>query len=75
MDISETRWCPHGKRFDDECAQCETPTRFTWRPENATPAHITIRVFANGASAGLLTMRNEEYDDFKRLLSPARVKP
>lgn len=23
LDISETRWCAHGKRFDDECNQCE----------------------------------------------------
>ena len=23
MDIESTRWCPHGKRYDDYCFECE----------------------------------------------------
>lgn len=36
--------------------------RFTLRVDGApTPAHTTIRLFVNGASAGLLTLRTDEY--------------
>lgn len=44
--------------------------RFTFRVVETTPAHETMRVFVNGASAGLLTMRNEEAAYFRRVLSP-----
>lgn len=35
-------------------------TVFTVRVESVTDAHVTVRVFANGASTGLLTMRQHE---------------
>lgn len=44
--------------------------RFSLSPYEARPGseHTTVRVFVSGASAGLLTMRNEELADFKRRL-------
>ena len=48
--------------------------KFTFRTEGApTPAHETMRVFVNGASAGLLTMRTEEAAAFKRALAPLGI--
>lgn len=26
IDIESTRWCEHGKRFDDYCVKCNTDT-------------------------------------------------
>lgn len=33
------------------------------------PAHVTVRVFANGGSCGLLTMRVDEFLDLRAMLS------
>jgi hypothetical protein len=35
-------------------------TVFTVRVESLNAPHVTVRVFANGASTGLLTMRQHE---------------
>ena len=37
-------------------------------PFAALASHTTFRVFVNGASAGLLTLRNGEFRDFAQLL-------
>lgn len=26
-DITETRWCKHGRRYDDECPECDEEER------------------------------------------------
>lgn len=43
-------------------APAMTAHRYAFRVEReaVTPVHTTMRVFANGASAGLLTMRNDD---------------
>jgi hypothetical protein len=43
--------------------------RFSLRVDARTPAHTTTRVFVNGASAGLLTMRNGEHQVFASYIS------
>lgn len=41
------------------------------RVEGATPEHATIRVFANGASCGLLTARHDEIAELMARISQA----
>lgn len=43
-----------------------TPMSFRFRRESITPSHVTVRVFANGAHAGLLTMRIGELEELER---------
>ena len=51
-----------------QSSQDEIKTRFTLDVLKETPVHTTVRLFADGGSAGLLTLRNEELADLKRLL-------
>ena len=39
--------------------------KFTIKVDKRTPAHTSFRVFANGALAGKLTLRNDEFEDFE----------
>jgi len=39
---------------------------FRLRIDGETPEHTTARVFVNGASAGLLTVRNDELPDLRK---------
>lgn len=49
--------------------------RFSVRVESANDAHITVRVFANGASCGLLTMRGGELLEFTTRLGTKLLEP
>lgn len=36
--------------------------------ENPTGAHVQLRLFINGALSGVLTLRNEEVEDFQHIM-------
>lgn len=55
-------------RFVAANAQSRAACAFRLQTESATPVHETLRVFVNGACAGLLTLRLDEAAALRRAL-------
>lgn len=48
--------------------------RIHLRVEVEDPGHTTFTMFMNGGNCGTLTMRNDEFNEFRDILTPDRYR-